>query len=107
MKALTNSEYADAVLKMAAAAKEFEAQVFYDRDGDCVEFVAAPDSYYAERIDDLVTVYYSRDTGEIIGSLLKGVTAFCKRTLLVQRDPPRPVQGRGGVVRAARTPDQS
>ena len=32
--------------------------------------------FYAERIDSLVTVYYSESTGEIIGSLLKGVRKF-------------------------------
>ena len=43
-----------------------------------LSFSLSADSFYAERIDDLVTVYYSQDTGEIIGSLIKGVSAFCK-----------------------------
>jgi hypothetical protein len=44
----------------------------YDPDGACIEFLAKPEPFYAERIDDLVTVYYSQDTHEVIGSLLKG-----------------------------------
>lgn len=46
---------------------------YYDRDGDCIEFLISNDSYRAERIDDRLTVYFSRETGEIIGSLIKGV----------------------------------
>jgi hypothetical protein len=43
--------------------------------------LAKPDAFYAERIDDLVTVYYSQETDEVIGSLIKGVSKFCKQTL--------------------------
>jgi hypothetical protein len=49
-----------------------------NRDGDCIEFLAKPDPFYAERIDDLVTVYYSQETDEVIGSLIKGVSKFCR-----------------------------
>ena len=31
--------------------------------------------------DDLVTVYYSQETDEVIGSLIKGVTSFCAKVL--------------------------
>ncbi len=58
---------------------EFEPIATYDVDGDCVEFLARPDSFYAERIDDLVTVYYSQETDEIIGSLIKGVSKYCQK----------------------------
>ncbi len=58
---------------------EFEPTATYDVDGDCVEFLARPDSFYAERIDDLVTVYYSQETDEIIGSLIKGVSKYCQK----------------------------
>ncbi len=58
---------------------EFEPIATYDEDGDCVEFLARPDSFYAERIDDLVTVYYSQETDEVIGSLIKGVSKYCQK----------------------------
>lgn len=57
---------------------EFEPTATYDENGDCVEFLARPDSFYAERIDDLVTVYYSQETDEVIGSLIKGVSKYCQ-----------------------------
>lgn len=44
-----------------------------------MEFLARPDSFYAERIDDLVTVYYSQETNEVIGSLIKGGSKYCQK----------------------------
>ncbi len=52
------------------------AQVLHDPDGDCIEFVATDDDFYAERVDSLVTVYRERESEEIIGCLIKGVHAF-------------------------------
>ena len=63
---------------MAEPAKVFEPIATYDPDGDCIEFIAKPDAFYAERIDDLVTVYYSQETNQVIGSLVKGVKKFCE-----------------------------
>jgi hypothetical protein len=61
--------------------KPFEPIVAYDRDGDYLEFIAEPAGFRAERIDDLVTVYYSHETGEIIGSVLKDFSKFCEKVL--------------------------
>jgi len=72
-----NDEFADAVMGMVDVAEPFAPRVTYIPEGDCLEFVAAPDDYYAERIDGLVTVFYSRQSGEIIGSLIKGIKGFC------------------------------
>jgi len=79
MNALTNEEFAARVLELAKPAVEFNPTAYYDPDGDCIEFLARPDNFYAERVDDLVTVYHSQETDEIIGSLLKGVTGLCKQ----------------------------
>jgi hypothetical protein len=81
MNALTNDEFAARVLELAKPGEHFSPTAYYDHDGDCIEFLARPENFYAERIDDLVTVYYSEETGEIVGSLLKGVTALCKKLL--------------------------
>jgi hypothetical protein len=58
-----------------------QATAVYDPDGDCIEFLAKPEPFYAERIDDLVTVYYSQETREVIGSLIKGASRFCSEIL--------------------------
>ncbi len=58
----------------------FETQVVHDVDGDCIEFLSSDEDFWAERIDSLVTVYYGRESGEIIGSLIKGVRSIVQQT---------------------------
>jgi hypothetical protein len=74
----TIAEFAKRMMLLARPAEQFRPTATYDPDGDCIEFLAKPDPFYAERVDDLVTVYYSQERGELIGCLLKGVTTFCK-----------------------------
>ena len=81
MKAMSNDDFAASVLAMANVQRPFTPTATYIPEGDCIEFVVAPDDHYAERIDGLVTVYYSRKTHEIIGSLIKGVRAFVEKIL--------------------------
>lgn len=81
MTITSNDEFAKRMMLLAGPAEQFRATAIYDPDGDCIEFLAKPDPFYAERVDDLVTVYYSQDTGEVVGSLLKGVSTFCRQML--------------------------
>jgi hypothetical protein len=81
VNALTNDEFAAKVLQLAAPPERFSPPAYYDPDGDCIEFLARPDNFYAERIDDLVTVYLSQETSEIIGSLLKGAASLRRKLL--------------------------
>lgn len=83
--AAQNDEFAVVVMQAAAT---FEAErpatfpyVTYDADGDCIEFIVKNESYYAERVDALVTVYYGQETNEIVGSLIKGVNKFLQRVI--------------------------
>ena len=81
MTAMSNSDFAKRMMLLARPADQFEPVATYDPDGDCIEFLAKPGPFYAERVDDLVTVYYSQETDEVIGSLIKGVTSFCSKIL--------------------------
>jgi hypothetical protein len=81
MSPMSNSDFAQFVQGLEDPSTTFSPTATYDPDGDCIEFLARPDSFYAERVDDLVTVYYSHDTDQIIGSLIKGVSRFCKGVL--------------------------
>ncbi len=81
MTATSNQEFAKRMMLLSSPASKFEPTATYDRDGDCIEFLTAADPFRAERVDDLVTVYYSQETDEVIGSLIKGVSAFCARML--------------------------
>lgn len=68
----------DAALSEVADAP-FRPIARYDRDGDCMEFFYKREPFYAVRKDALLTVYYSRETNEIIGSLIKRVESILKR----------------------------
>jgi hypothetical protein len=81
MTVTSNEEFAKRMTLLAKSADQFRPTAVYDPDGDCIEFLAKPDPFYAERIDDLLTVYYSQETGEVVGSLLKGVSRFCRQML--------------------------
>src|SRR5437660_10722585 len=81
MKAMTNAEFAAHLADLARDAGPPQATAVYDPDGDCIEFLAKPEPFYGERIDDLVTVYYSQETHEVIGSLIKGASKFCRKIL--------------------------
>lgn len=97
MTAMPNDEFANQVLRCSGDTEAFQPTAVYDPDGDCIEFLAKPDPFYAERIDDLVTVYYSQETNEIIGSLIKGVSAF--RDRLLKQLPGFKIEIRDGGVR--------
>ena len=77
----SNPDFAKRMMLLARPADQFVPVATYDPDGDCIEFLAKPDPFYAERVDDLVTVYISQESGEVIGSLIKGASAFCEKML--------------------------
>lgn len=89
----------DEVVKNCERPSTFTPTAHYNKAGDCVEFIASEDRFYAERIDDLVTVYYSYETREIIGSLIKGIRRLCEQ--LTERCPGFAVEIQDGRVRLA------
>lgn len=78
-KSPTYDEFMDTLL--AEPNRTFSPFAEYDADGDCIEFFAKPDPYYAERIDGLLTVYKSQETDEVVGSHIKGVSHLCKELM--------------------------
>lgn len=97
MTVSANSEFAKRMMLLAKPAEHFRPTATYDRDGDCIEFLAKPDPFYAERVDELVTVYYSQETDEVIGSLIKGVAKFCNE--LLERMPGFKIEIQDGRVK--------
>jgi hypothetical protein len=81
MTATSNEEFAKRMMLLAEPVEQFKPTATYNPDGDCIEFLASPEPFYAERVDDLVTVYYSQETQQVIGSLIKGVSRFCNALL--------------------------
>ncbi len=53
--------------------KEFRPVPFYSEMGDFVTYYARGERCYERRIDDLLTVYLSMETKELVGCKIKGV----------------------------------
>jgi hypothetical protein len=53
--------------------KGFNARPHYFQDGDFVSYYFREDPAFEERIDELLTIYFSMDTGEMVGCKIKGV----------------------------------
>lgn len=73
-----DSEFADWVDENAPPASEFEPYAVYDPDGDCIEFFAIHATFYANRIDQLLTVYLEEETNRLVGALIKDVSKFMR-----------------------------
>ncbi|HET6878764.1 MAG TPA: hypothetical protein VFI31_01260, partial [Pirellulales bacterium] len=75
--------FAQALVAKAAgmASRVSEPKAFYNIDGDCIEVFLSADSYRAERLSDLLTIYVSRESGAIVGILMKRVKQFVKDLL--------------------------
>jgi len=85
MKTLTKDEFAEIILSMPAPEGPFQPTATYDPDGDCIEFIIKDDDFYAHRMDDLVTVYYSEKDNQLVGAFVKSIKSFCKK--FMQRSP--------------------
>ena len=74
------SEFAAQVAELAKATRRepFTPDVFYNRDGDCIEFVFSPEAYYQKRLDEWVTVYLDLKTDKLVGSMVKQVSRLRK-----------------------------
>ena len=59
-------------------AGEFQSVPQYFPDGDHLTLYFAPDLCYAKRVDDLVTVYLSDKSDELVGCKIKGVSHLAK-----------------------------
>jgi hypothetical protein len=71
----------------------FTPGLHYDQDGDCLEFLVSNEAFVAERLDKWVTVYRGRESGQVIGSLIKNVRE------LLQRNPGLRIEVESGPVR--------
>lgn len=94
---MNNDEFAQLVLSRVDPSDPFAAMAHYDADGDCIEFSISRESFYAERIDTLVTVFRSQETNEIVGSLIKGVRKFLRQVL--RQSPGFRIEVRDGRIK--------
>ena len=71
-----NDAFAQQVLARVGPQPRLGPRVFFNSDGDCIELLLSNDSYRAQRLDSLVTVYVNRENGDLVGALVKGVSRF-------------------------------
>lgn len=67
------------------AGEPFKPIVYYNAEGDSIEFIFAEEDHYSERIDGFVTVMVGIDTGQIVGSVIKGISTRLRQ--LVEQRP--------------------
>ena len=80
MTILSEQEFTAKVLEIAGKPVErFKPFAFHNTDGDCIEFFVSPDDYFAERIDDYLTLYLDMDTEQIVGFVVKNVKRIMDR----------------------------
>src|SRR2546428_11080786 len=58
---------------------KFTPRPHYIAEGDCLIFYFKDDESYAERVDELLTLYRSEKTGEVVGCEVKGIKCITKR----------------------------
>jgi hypothetical protein len=93
----TNDAFTQGLLARVQEGPWPAPKVFPDHDGDCIEVLLSNESYRAERLDSLVTVYVNRDTGELVGAFVKGVRSFIKK--MVERVPGFKIEIMDGKVK--------
>jgi len=77
-KILDNEQFAS--MALANFPKDFQFRPFaeYIAEGDCIQVITKEGSYYGERIDHLLTLFFSNETDEPTGFLIKGVSKLTK-----------------------------
>jgi hypothetical protein len=53
--------------------KNFASHPYYSREGDFLTYYFRDDDFYAQRIDDTLTVYLSMEENDFVGFKLKGI----------------------------------
>ena len=80
MTVLSHQEFTNRIFEIAGEPVEhFEPFAFHNTDGDCIEFFVLPDDYFAERIDDYLTLYLDMDTEQVVGFVIKNVKRILER----------------------------
>lgn len=58
--------------------RESSPEPWYNRDGDCIIYQMRDEAIVADRVDEVLTVYNSVETGKAIGFQIKGIAALAR-----------------------------
>ena len=72
-------EFVNGALATYGKVQSFKPCAYYEPEGDCFEFLFSNTHAYAKRLDRWVTVYYSKETDEIVGGLLKDIRGLLRK----------------------------
>jgi hypothetical protein len=87
MTVMTDKEYEDAVLALTSQeCGEFSPFAFVNEEGDCIEFFVSAHDYYAQRVDDYLTLYLEEETEDVAGFVVKNVTQILERVATQQEN---------------------
>jgi hypothetical protein len=85
MTVMTDKEYEDAILARASQERgEFSPFAFPNEEGDCIEFFVSSKDYYAQRVDDYLTLYLNEETEEVTGFVVKNISQILERVVTHQ-----------------------
>ncbi|MDR2115984.1 MAG: hypothetical protein LBP87_06355 [Planctomycetaceae bacterium] len=57
----------------------FSPFVFYNKDGNSLEFYISPNDFYSERVDDYLTMLLDMDSNNIVGFIIKNIKQICEK----------------------------
>lgn len=75
--------------------RRFKSHPFYSKDGDFLTYFFSGQDSFAERVDDILTVYRHMETREVVGFKLKGVAHLLRSLGSFEFEV---VNGRGEVL---------
>ena len=80
----------------------FRPIAMYNPDGDCIEIHLSDEPFYGKRLDGWFTAYYSEQTNDIVGGMLKGI-----KSSLLQRFPGINIDVEAGSAKIADDPSST
>ena len=92
-----NEQFTESMLELSQEPIDFVPDAYYNKAGDCIEFLAKPDPFYCERINDQVTVYYSQISKDVIGAQIKDIKKL--KAEILSKMPGFAIEIRDGKVK--------
>lgn len=74
------AEFLRKVMAQVDGEPTFERRPWYNPYGDCLVFHVSEDATYADRVDEVLTLYRSIEDDGVVGFQIKGVQAIMKIT---------------------------
>jgi len=70
---------AETIIDFFGGDPQFSAEPWYNPSGDSIHYHLTPEEFFGDRVDDKLTLYRSRETNEVVGCQIKGISAILKK----------------------------